>query len=237
MRTNLTARSVLLQANPSHVQSAGLRDSEHHECQNAFSIFPSHPGQDCSSWQWVKSNAGFTAQLLWAPQHPLLAQYGAHIRKKTQSHSQELPISKFIFIFLWEGRSTGRQKQKQPLLPPTTEQNCNNQEDEGYLIHVVQLGKPTYPFPSPSCTKQTLIVFGFFQAFQVQFLGVLSKLQLDIYFKFKLNFIWISALDLFIYHFNIWFLETLILICKALPMHSELYQRKKTKPKENLTQF
>lgn len=116
------------------------------------------------------------------------------------------------------------------------EQNCNNQEDEGYLIHVVQLGKPTYPFPSPSCTKQTLIVFGFFQAFQVQFLGVLSKLQLDIYFKFKLNFIWISALDLFIYHFNIWFLETLILICKALPMHSELYQRKKPKPKENLTQ-
>lgn len=91
-------------------------------------------------------------------------------------------------------------------------------------------GKATYPFPSPSCTKQTLIVFGFFQAFQVQFLGVLSKLQLDIYFKFKLNFIWISALDLFIYHFNIWFLETLILICKALPMHSELYQRKKPKP-------
>lgn len=57
-------------------------------------------------------------------------------------------MNSYLFFISEKSYMMGK-NQKQALLPPTTEQNSNNQEKEGYLIHVVQPEKPIYPFPSP----------------------------------------------------------------------------------------
>lgn len=133
-------------------RAGGLWTTCRQECQNAFSIFPSHPVQDCSFWQRAYSKCWFhcPASVSSPASTPsCVALYEVYVRKKTQCYSQELSINEFIFIFYqWEELHDG-QNQKQALLPPTTEQNSNNQEKEGYLIHVVQPEKPIYPFPSP----------------------------------------------------------------------------------------
>lgn len=98
----------------------------------------------------LTSNAGFTAQFVYASQHPPLAAspheaYEAYIRKKTSCHSQDLRLKVVclgIFYFFNQNRELqDGQKQEQPLSSPTTDQSCNKQEDEGQSL-------PT-PFPLP----------------------------------------------------------------------------------------
>lgn len=84
-------------------RAEGLWTPCRHEFQNAFSLLPSQPAQDCSFGQWAYIKCWFHCpDSVSSPASTpgCLAPYEAYVRKKTQCHSQELSVNEFIFFLI-----------------------------------------------------------------------------------------------------------------------------------------